>query len=180
MQKTELTATLTRCRCHTTQELNTVQFNGFVHHSRWHHFPSGQPTPTNRQHQASQQWTEVMVPIVMLGMMRKTDVMKLPAVNCWTIWATSFAQPAFDFQSCKLQSLDVTSAPGPSQKLSMEVEYSMDLPPPSSYSDVHGGPKVPSLPMTRIVQYLDTHDKKFEEKFKAMMYEQRQVLVAGQ
>ena len=71
------------------------------------------------------------------------------------------------------------SAPSPSQELSMEVEYSMDLPSPSSYSDIDGGSKVPSLPMTWIVQYLDTQDKKFEEKFKSV-YEQRQVLVGGQ
>ncbi len=58
----------------------------------------------------------------------------------------------------------------PSQ--SLEVEYVMALPAPASYSDVHGGSEVPPLPMTRIVEYLDTQEKKIEGKFRAM-FEQR-------
>ena len=53
----------------------------------------------------------------------------------------------------------------------------MTLPPPASYADIHSGSQVPPMPMTRIVQYLDTQEKKFEDKFKAM-YEQRQVCLS--
>jgi hypothetical protein len=54
----------------------------------------------------------------------------------------------------------------------VEPEFHMNLPEPSSFTDVHGGHTVPLLQFSRIVDYLQACGKNFDDKFKEL-YKQR-------
>lgn len=52
-----------------------------------------------------------------------------------------------------------------------ELEYSMEVPPTDSFSDIHSESLVPKISMAKIETYLSAQGKMFERKYKELYAE---------